>query len=189
MRFILFILLSSTLSYSQLLDGEISIMYSGEQLFHPGFKIAIDHDLYVKTKTKGKKEKQITRSKGYSLFSGTYLHPHNNFHLYLGSNYYIKRTNHKGRSCSIQLGLGAGRVSFLQPTYTLENGSLSKVHLAGRWTVFPNLKFQLTYPSNFILDGSSLKLGFWNQYQFPYNNRGAYIFGFDLGLVLPNKAQ
>ena len=62
MRFILFILLSSTLSYSQLLDGEISIMYSGEQLFHPGFKIAIDHDLYVKTKTKGKKEKQTADS-------------------------------------------------------------------------------------------------------------------------------
>lgn len=184
MRITTILIMMGYLLKAQLFSGDVSYLYSGEQLFHPGLKVAVDHELFSKTKIKGKKEKEITKSKGYYLFAGTYFHAQNHNHLFLGSNYYFKRTNHKGRARAWHFGLGAGRATFLQPTYSFENGQAKKHPLAGRWTLFPNFEYQLNYPAHFISEKSSIKVSFWNQYQFPYNNRGLWVFGFDLGLTL-----
>lgn len=179
MRVLLLFLLIPIIGLSQ---SGMNYLYSGEMLFHPGFKLSYEETMFSKEKVK--KKKTITKSRGLSFYSGTYFHPNNHNHTFIGSNYFFKRTNQKTKSIYYQAGLGFGRITNLQPTYTLINGSLEKTTLAGRWTVFPTLEISKTYPAKFIGTNHHIKVSFWNQYQFPYNQGGQWYFGFDLGLLI-----
>lgn len=179
MRLLLLILLIPVLGISQ---PGMNYLYTGEMLFHPGFKISYEETLSSKEKVK--KKKTIIKSRGLSFYSGTYFHSYNHSHTFVGSNYFFKRSNAKNRSIYYQAGIGFGRVTSLGKTFRLADGQLQQVRLAGRWTVFPTFEVHKTFPAKFLGKNKHIKVAFWNQYQFPYNQNGQWYFGFDLGLLI-----
>lgn len=184
MRLLLLILLIPVIGFSQ---SGMNFLYSGEMLFHPGLKFSYEETLSSKEKVK--KKKTIIKSQGLYLFAGNYIHPNNHNNSFIGSNYFFKRTNPKQKSLYYMLGLGFGRVSNLQPTYSFSNGSLEQIPLAGRWTFFPSFEIQKSYPAKFLGEDKQVKVGFWNQFQIPYNQGGQWFFGFDLGVFIQKKQQ